>query len=185
MGACRDTGTPLLLTRTCMKFGLKAKDERLMACTPTQNCVSTSAVKSPSQFGAPWSYSPETANADRAFQSLVAAIKSSNDLKLVDFDESRRYVHATAQTVIQGARAQDVDDLEFVVSPEFCFYRSASRESAFFFPPQNIYSVPLGDGGTNRDRMNKLRERLGWETTGPRSGGDDDDPSKYKPLISK
>ena len=55
----------------------------------------------------------------------------------------------------------------------------------YFFPPQNIYKVPLSDGGSNLGRLEALRLKLGWEVTGPREDGDEDNPLEYMPLISR
>lgn len=72
-------------------------------------------------------------------------------------------LQATAPTTVTGATSSNVDDLEFRIdaAKEFVFYRSASRDAVFFFPPQNLYSVPLSDGGTNRARLEALRVKLG------------------------
>ena len=67
---------------------------------------------------------------------------------------------AAAPSQISNYKATDVDDVEVLISAEkgLVFHRSASRESVFFFPPQNIYSVPLGDNGSNRGRLEALRK---------------------------
>lgn len=183
--ACRTQTNPLFSRRTCVRTGLQ-EDGRLLACMPSENCVSTSAIKSPAQFGPPWSYSPVTNNATQAFTSLVDALQASG-LKVQDVDRDKLYVHATAPTSITGAIANDVDDLEFRMSPpdELVFYRSASREAVFFFPPQNLYSVPLSDGNSNRIRLETLRKRLGWQSLGPlysSDENDEEDPRLYVPL---
>ena len=183
LGECRTSTSALYSTRTCLKFGTD-KDGRLRSCLPSENCVSTSAIKSPAQFSAPWAYSPRTSDAKVAFVELVDAIKAAPDLRLEEADDAALYVHATADTVVKGGRAVDRDDLEFVVDGNkgYVFYRSASRESIFFFPAQNIYSVPLSDDGTNFGRLEGLRKKLGWESLGARSEDADDSPSSYEPL---
>ncbi|KAH8044371.1 hypothetical protein JL721_12873 [Aureococcus anophagefferens] len=140
----------LYSTRTCLKYG-RDKDGRLRSCLPSENCVSTSAVKSPAQFSPPWAYTPTTSDAKVAFAEL-------------------------------GGRAVDKDDVEFVVDEKksFVFYRSASRESIFFFPAQNLYSVPLGDDGTNQARLERTQARLGEHGRALRDV--DDDPASYQPC---
>ena len=173
----------LYAVRTCARYGVQG-DGRLAGCLPSENCVSSSAIKSPAQFDAPWLFSPATRDADRAFEDLVKAAQASPDLKIAETDPARRYLRATAPSQISNYKATDVDDLEVLISAEkgIVFHRSASRESVFFFPPQNIYSVPLGDGGSNRGRLEALRKALGWESTNPRPEDEADLPSSYQAL---
>ena len=93
-------------------------------------------------------------------------------------------MRATAPSQISNYKATDVDDVEVLISAEkgLVFHRSASRESVFFFPPQNIYSVPLGDNGSNRGRLEALRKALGWESTNPRPEEEVDSPGSYQAL---
>ncbi|KAJ8601741.1 hypothetical protein CTAYLR_006758 [Chrysophaeum taylorii] len=177
-GPCRTETSALFKTRTCVRTGIQ--DGRLLSCTPSENCVATSAVKSPSQFGPPWTYG--RSNATEAFRDLVGAVEDEG-LTIVEVDEDNFYLHATAPTQVRGGRALDLDDVEFKLAPadDLVFYRSASREAIFFFPAQNIYSVPLSDGGSNRARLEAVRKRLGWESLGALYE-EADDPSKYQPL---
>lgn len=165
----------LFRTRTCFNAGLV--DDRLRGCDASENCVSTSAVTSPGQFGAPWSYSPLTT--DAAFTALLKALGNS----IAEVDRDKYYVRATAPSTIRGYPTTDVDDIEFKLKDNLVFYRSVSRESVFFFPPQNLYTVPLSDGDTNRRRLDELRLSLGWDTLA-NLYNDDDDPQKYQPLRS-
>ena len=160
-GQCRTKPGALYAVRTCARYGVQG-DGRLAGCLPSENCVSSSAIKSPAQFDAPWLFSPATRDADKAFEDLVAAAKASPDLKIAETDPARRYLRATAPSQISNYKATDLDDLEVLISAEkgIVFHRSASRESVFFFPPQNIYSVPLGDNGSNRGRLEALRKAL-------------------------
>jgi len=180
---CRTKPGALFAVRNCARYGIQ-KDGRLAGCLPSENCVSSSAIKSPAQFDAPWLFSPATRDADKAFEDLVAAAKASPDLKIAETDPSRRYLRATAPSQISNYKATDVDDLEVLISAEkgLVFHRSASRESVFFFPPQNIYSVPLGDNGSNRGRLEALRKTLGWESTNPRPEEEEDSPRSYQAL---
>ncbi|KAH8064755.1 hypothetical protein JL722_1636 [Aureococcus anophagefferens] len=68
LGECRRETNALYSTRTCLKYG-RDKDGRLRSCLPSENCVSTSAVKSPAQFS-PWAYTPTTSDAKVAFAEL-------------------------------------------------------------------------------------------------------------------
>ena len=180
---CKTKPGALYAVRTCARYGVQG-DGRLAGCLPSENCVSSSAIKSPAQFDAPWLFSPATRDADRAFEELVKAAKASPDLKIAETDPARRYLRATAPSQISNYKATDVDDLEVLISAEkgLVFHRSASRESVFFFPPQNIYSVPLGDNGSNRGRLEALRKALGWESTNPRPEEEVDSPGSYQAL---
>ena len=180
---CKTKPGALYAVRTCARYGVQG-DGRLAGCLPSENCVSSSAIKSPAQFDAPWLFSPATRDADRAFEELVKAAKASPDLKIAETDPARRYLRATAPSQISNYKATDVDDVEVLISAEkgLVFHRSASRESVFFFPPQNIYSVPLGDGGSNRGRLEALRKALGWESTNPRPEEEEDSPQSYQAL---
>ena len=182
-GSCRTKPGALYAERTCERYGIQ-KDGRLAGCLPSENCVSSSAIKSPAQFDAPWLFSPATRDADRAFEELVKAAQASPDLKIAETDPARRYLRATAPSQISNYKATDVDDVEVLISAEkgLVFHRSASRESVFFFPPQNIYSVPLGDNGSNRGRLEALRKALGWESTNPRPEEEEDSPQSYQAL---
>lgn len=178
---CTSETNTLYARRTCVRFGLQ--ENRLLSCLPSENCVSTSAVTSPSQFGPPWSYSPATNDVGEAMASLVEALRRVATVREVD--EARLYVHATAPSTIKGAAAASVDDMEFKFEPvdKLVLYRSASREAVFFFPPQNLYSVPLSDGNTNRDRLEALRRSLGWQSLGPLYDEvDEDNPDLFLPL---
>ena len=180
---CKTKPGALYAVRTCARYGVQG-DGRLAGCLPSENCVSSSAIKSPAQFDAPWLFSPATRDADRAFEELVKAAKASPDLKIAETDPARRYLRATAPSQISNYKATDLDDLEVLISAEkgLVFHRSASRESVFFFPPQNIYSVPLGDNGSNRGRLEALRKALGWESTNPRPEEEVDSPGSYQAL---
>ena len=180
---CKTKPGALYAVRTCARYGVQG-DGRLVGCLPSENCVSSSAIKSPAQFDAPWLFSPATRDADKAFEELVKAAEASPDLKIAETDPARRYLRATAPSQISNYKATDVDDVEVLISAEkgLVFHRSASRESVFFFPPQNIYSVPLGDNGSNRGRLEALRKALGWESTNPRPEEEVDSPGSYQAL---
>ena len=91
--------------------------------------------------------------------------------------EARRGFYKDALPFRGRVRLKGADEKK-----SFVFYRSASRESIFFFPAQNLYSVPLGDDGTNQARLESIRTKLGWESMGARSEDVDDNPASYQPL---
>lgn len=183
--ACKTTTNAVFSRRRCERVGLVGDERRLIGCQASENCVSSSAITSPSQFGPPWSFAPATSNATVALDSLVEALGKAG-CAVVDVDRDVFYVHATAPTTIQGYAATEVDDLEFKLDPkeELVFYRSVSRESVFFIPTQNLYSVPLSDGNSNRERLDTIRKMLGWQSLGPLYTDEDDDPNDYIPLRS-
>ena len=114
---CKTKPGALYAVRTCAKYGVRG-DGRLAGCLPSENCVSSSAIKSPAQFDAPWLFSPATRDADRAFEELVKAAEASPDLKIAETDPARRYLRATAPSQISNYKATDVDDLEVLISAE-------------------------------------------------------------------
>ena len=65
-GSCKTKPGALYAVRTCARYGVQG-DGRLAGCLPSENCVSSSAIKSPAQFDAPWLFSPATRDADKAF----------------------------------------------------------------------------------------------------------------------
>ena len=108
-------------------------------------------------------------------------------MKVEEVDFENFYCRATAPTTIRGATPKERDDVEFKLDPidHLVFYRSASRESVFFFPPQNLYSVPLSDAGSNKARLEDLRKKLKWDSLAVLEDfedGDLDDPNNYQSL---
>ena len=97
--SCRTKPGALYAVRTCARYGVQG-DGRLAGCLPSENCVSSSAIKSPAQFDAPWLFSPATRDADKAFEELVKAAEASPDLKIAETDPARRYLRATAPSQI-------------------------------------------------------------------------------------
>mmetsp|Transcript_11464 Transcript_11464/g.35034 ORF Transcript_11464/g.35034 Transcript_11464/m.35034 type:complete len:190 (-) Transcript_11464:1658-2227(-) len=127
---------------------------RLAECKANQNCVSTSSVKNPSKFGAPWTYLPQTNYAQSAWNSLIATVASQPESEIIDLDRS--YLHAVFKGFPTGQ-----DDVEFLLNEEkgIVSYRSCSREVIYIYP----FQQPMGDFGTNRKRLESIRQQLGWE----------------------
>jgi len=130
---------------------------RLRGVAAVENGVSTSAVRNPSRFAAPWSYVTETDNAERAWKSLLAAMESVEpDLRVlkVVHEDDKYYYHALAGD----------DDIEFILRPEdkVVLFRSAARTSTFVYP----LTQPVYDGQRNQKRMEKIRKALGWQSLG-------------------
>lgn len=136
---------------------LIGSDGRLASIASTENGVSTSAIRNPSAYASPWSYLPETSDASKAWKSLVTAVSSLPDVELVTEDDAGYYLHAVVPSTSGGA---DRDDVECVLRPDdrVVLFRSASRTSVFVYP----VTRPVSDRNANRQRLENLRQRLGW-----------------------
>lgn len=178
---CTTTSDPSKTTVTC--FGELANvtaattttsEVRLNGIASTENGVSTSAVKNPARYTPPWSYLTETSDPLKAWTSLKEVVQEYATIVDEVKNEKSYYLHAVAPTATPpglsslggGAVAANdsspgLDDLEFVLRPNdnLVLYRSASRTAVFVYP----LTQPVGDGGTNLDRLEKIRDRLGWQ----------------------
>ncbi|CAM9515886.1 unnamed protein product [Chrysoparadoxa australica] len=141
---------------TCTRVGLDS-DKRLFKCRSSENCVSTSSVKSPDKFASPWNYGPQTTSSSEAYDALVSAIKAMPGAQLRDLSPGLLYLRvAFPSTVPPGSE----DIVEFVLRAEdnVVLFRSATRDSVFVYPLQQ----PLSDQNSNRERLEQIRTGLGW-----------------------
>ena len=179
---CKTKPGALYAVRTGARYGVQG-DGRLAGCLPSENCVSSSAIKSPAQFDAPWLFSPATRDADRAFEDSVKAAKASPDLKIAETDPARRYLRATAPSQISNYKATDVDDLEVLISAEkgLVFHRSVGV-SVFSSSPRT-HSVPLGDSWLEPRPPRGAAQNAGLGEYKPAARGFQvDSPGSYQAL---
>lgn len=112
----------------------------------------------PSKFGPPWSYQPETDDADVAWASLKEAVAASKDKgQIVEVSDGpgEYYLRAEFPSSFKGT-----DDVEFrlMKKDSLVTYRSASREAIFLYPLQTPINTDK-----NKTRLLDIRQALGWE----------------------
>lgn len=160
---CKTVSTPSTTTVTCLGFGL-SPEGRVAGCAADEACVGTSAIKNPSKYGPPWRPSSgfESADPARAWRSVVAAVAEEPGLKIVEQDDTRRYLRATGPATVPP---DGTDDVEFILNSDGAvrlLYRSATRQAVFVYPLQQ----PLANQVSHGQRLGSIRNRLGWEEAG-------------------
>lgn len=141
---------------TCDRQGLD-RDGRLLGCSSSENCLSTSAVRIPAKLGSPWEYAPQTHDADRAFASLVRTVEDTAGATMKTIDTKTHYLLAQFPSKVPPG---GVDFVEFLVKSEdqIVLYRSVSRDTLYVYPLQQ----PVSDQGQIKERLEGIRKELGW-----------------------
>lgn len=129
----------------------------LLKCKAKSNCVSTSSIKSLEKYSQPWFYGHIDESV--AWDKLVSAIRSSSDIALVEKDDELHYLRAEAKSAFPPL---GIDDVEFLLNPRdsIVTFRSNSREVVF------AGTQIVGDGGANRNRIESIRRKVGWQAMG-------------------
>jgi uncharacterized protein (DUF1499 family) len=131
---------------------------RLQSISASENGVSTSAIRNPAAYMAPWSYLTATSDALQAWSSLQSAVAAIPGCHIVTITDT--YLHATVPTS-SPSLGGGLDDLEFVLRPaeRLVLFRSASQTTIYIYP----LTQPVSDRGSNRRRLETLRDTLGWQ----------------------
>lgn len=129
---------------------------RLLPCKSVSNCISTSSVNSVDKYARPWAFEKDAA---AEFEDLVSAVRGYSYLKLADVDAMNLYLRAEAKSAVPPT---GVDDVEFLLNAKekLITYRSNSRELL------KAGADLVGDGGSNRNRLEAVRRRLGVQEMG-------------------
>jgi len=130
-------------------FGLKK--DRLLPCKTLSNCFSTSSISSIEKYLPPWTFSDSPTE---EYEKLLKIINDDKYLQLSESDTQKLYIHATAKSAVPPT---GIDDLEFLINSndKIITYRSNSRDLL-------MAGVQLvGDGGSNRNRLESIKRKLG------------------------
>lgn len=127
------------------------KKGRLLPCKTISNCISTSSINSIEKYGRPWTFENDPKS---EFNAIIEAIKSDSFLKIVDTNDDILYIRAEAKSAVPPS---GIDDIEFLVNglDKIIAYRSNSRETLM------AGTQLIGDGGSNRNRLESIKRKLG------------------------
>ncbi|CAM9867381.1 unnamed protein product [Ectocarpus sp. 12 AP-2014] len=134
------------------------------------------------RYMAPWSYTGDSKDASAAFAKLLKTVENDPQLKVVDQDADALYISAMAKSAVPP---DGFDKVEFLFKPSdgLVSFRSKSLK--------NVYAGPVivGDGNSNRNRLEALRKKLGWPEEGidnyMRDQGIDSGTSRAKGYLSE
>jgi hypothetical protein len=71
---------------------------RLEKCRGDEACISTSSVGNPSKFGAPWTFEPQTSDADTAWAALKESVRANKDKgEIVDVSDGPKAFYLRAE----------------------------------------------------------------------------------------
>ena len=154
-----------------VEFGLA--NNRIRACPPEHNCVSTSA-RAAEQYASAWT-APSYLSAKDASEALIdAALDLGEDVRLIErqviegFGIYLRFACAGAlgEDCVEFLVKQDVvDDRAWDGDAEngpLVLFRSFALDVKYVYP----FMTPVSDLGAQGKRMEKIRAALGWKTLG-------------------
>jgi uncharacterized protein (DUF1499 family) len=97
----------------------------------------------------------------------IISHSSATNTKQTTQQQTSIDLHATVPTEFPSGATYD--DIEFLIRPEdtIVLYRSVSRTSVFLYP----LTQPVSDKNSNLKRLEKIRNKLGWDALGERQEG--------------
>lgn len=135
------------------QYGLKKG--RLLSCQSMGNCISTSSVDSVEKYGRPWEFSNPSISTEDQYKKIIEVVNNDPFLKLTETNPEKLYIHAEAKSAVPPT---GTDDIEFLLNgpDRIITYRSNSRDVITVG-----FQQPLGDGGSNQNRLEAIRRKLG------------------------
>ena len=156
---CVSSSNPSITTVSCRKLGLV--DGRLRGCAANENCFSSSA-KAATKYIPPWTFEFSDKDAYIAWSHLKEVITSSG-LKVLK---------STDEYILAAEKGSDVPKqpvgsslfYEFLLRPEdkLVLERGLVDKTIFVYPLQQ----PVSDFGALLNRLNGIKEKVGWLTVG-------------------